>query len=303
MRQRAIGAGKGVKASGPAPRSRAKGALLDIYNFGDRLIATGDLDPVYNAIVGTIIERGQLARILIAYWCFYHLGVSAWMSQWEVDRDFWHFMERAADNSMWRRPCDMPTTPQFDPTPQFDRWPRGTERRHFRGAKSLASVQALAKTSPEAILDRLAEERMAGDVVTFLEGFPMFGPWIGFKAADMLERCAGVPIAFPDDWVLMYKEPAAALARLEKETSLSKLDVYGKLRRHFSKRPAPPSGDRACGVQEVETILCKWKSAKNGHYHIGKDIHEVRHGLKGWGDTAARMLKEMPKEVGEGLFA
>lgn len=41
-----------------------------------------------------------------------------------------------------------------------------------------------------------------------------------------------------------------------------------------------------CGVQEAETVLCKYKSYRNGHYFVGKDTKEIRYALKGWGATA-----------------
>jgi hypothetical protein len=255
-----------------------------IFKFGDRLIATGDLDPVYIAIVGAQLDYPQLARVLIAYWCFYHLGAAAWLS--EHDNYFWDAMTIAAEN-----------------TAPFDRWPRASERRHFRGAKCVAAVRALARSAPEDLIGKLTRLRTAGEVINAVMKWPMFGPWIGFKAADMLERCAGVPLRFPDDTCLMYAEPAAAITMLAQSEGQTREHIYSGLRSYFAKRKAPPKGDRACGVQEVETICCKWKSMRGGHYHIGKDITEVRHALLGWGDTAQRMHSHMPKEVRQGLFS
>jgi hypothetical protein len=34
-----------------------------------------------------------------------------------------------------------------------------------------------------------------------------------------------------------------------------------------------------------------------GHYHVGKDIHEQRAALAGWGETATRILAAYPPEV------
>jgi hypothetical protein len=70
-----------------------------------------------------------------------------------------------------------------------------------------------------------------------------------------------------------------------------------ELERHFQRLPAPPSNDRPCGVQEIETVLCKFKASLGGSYWIGRDIHEVRNALKGWGPTATKMLAAMPPEV------
>ena len=262
-----------------------------IFKFGDRLIATGDLDPVYIAIVGAQLDTPQLARVLIAYWCFYHLGAAAWLS--EQGKDFWDAMTVAAENT---EPAPRPAPPSVT-----QRWPRSSERRHFRGPKCVAAVRALSRSAPEDLIGGLARRRTAGDVINAVMKWPMFGPWIGFKAADMLDRCAGVAIRFPDDTCLMYAEPAAAITMLAQSEGQTREHIYAGLRSYFAKRKAPPKGDRRCGVQEVETICCKWKSMRGGHYHIGKDITEVRHALLGWGDTAQRMRTHMPTEVGHGF--
>jgi hypothetical protein len=125
----------------------------------------------------------------------------------------------------------------------------------------------------------------------------MFGPWIAYKAADMLERVLAIPIKFQDDLCLMYTEPAAALNMLMPKMRKGPKEIYSDLQLHFAKFRAPPFQDRPCGVTEVETILCKWKSARGGHYWIGKDIHEVHEGLKGWGPTALKLLEAMPAET------
>jgi hypothetical protein len=73
--------------------------------------------------------------------------------------------------------------------------------------------------------------------------------------------------------------------------------ALAELERHFHRFPAPPTNDRPCGVQEIETILCKFKASLGGSYWIGRDIHEVRKALTGWGLTAATMLAAMPAEA------
>jgi len=140
-----------------------------------------------------------------------------------------------------------------------------------------------------------------------VQEWPQFGPWIAFKAADMLERCAGSSLTFPHDLGVIYKEPREALDILSETEGATPTDgrspyvIWEDLLAYFADWKAPPDragGEfRACGVQEVETVLCKWKSHRNGHYRVGKDIREVREALHGWGATAERMLAAMPAEV------
>lgn len=53
---------------------------------------------------------------------------------------------------------------------------------------------------------------------------------------------------------------------------------------------APPSFDRAVNLQEVETMLCKFKSFYNGRYFVGKDIKELKHSLSLADNNQARGL-------------
>jgi hypothetical protein len=128
---------------------------------------------------------------------------------------------------------------------------------------------------------------------------PMFGDWIAFKAADVMERVLGAEIEFPNNILTFYKEPRAALDLLDVPPEKANLNLL----KYFADFRAPPSGNRPCNIQEVETICCKWKSYTSGHYYVGKDIHEIRKGLTGWGETATRLLNVMPKEIEQGLFS
>lgn len=105
---------------------------LDIESFGRHLITSGDLDPIYTALVRA--EKAgdysipQLCRWLVAYWCYYSAAVASFLSEKEGE-EFWHWMTVAARNE--------------EETPVGGRWPRGHERRHFRAAIALNSVSSL----------------------------------------------------------------------------------------------------------------------------------------------------------------
>ena len=287
------------------------GETMGVVEFGRALVKTQDLDPVYVAIWGAKLPEPQLCRLLLAYWCFYHLGAAAWLSQWEGE-EFWTFMGVAAINNRREgRPCDMPCPMQFDA------WPRAAERRHFRGQKCVTAVAWLRDQcpgdpqsghGPEEWVRMLScsplTERAIMDTV---QGWPMFGPWIAFKVADMMERVYGAQVRFDPDLGLMYEEPRRALDLLAVGMGPGEPPIpgvapgqrwwYAYLGAQLRGLAAPPAHDRPCGPQEVETVLCKWKSHANGHYWVGKDTHEVRHGLRGWGDTAERLLAACPREV------
>lgn len=265
--------------------------ILPVKEFGMRLLDTGDLDPVYIGLTGAFLPTSQLERWLLAYWCFYHAGSACWLSEREGP-DFWAHLTLAAENAT-------------SPPRSNGRWPRSAERRHFRGEKCVEAVGWLHHLfgEPEAPVRSLRTACRADQVMALVQSWPQFGPWIGFKAADMMERCAGVPLEFPEDLGLIYREPREALDILAEHRAIGDAShVWSNLLHFFCARAAPPAQVRpfrACGVQEVETILCKWKSHWRGHYRVGKDIHEVREGLHGWGETAERMLAAMPGEVSD----
>lgn len=179
------------------------------------------------------------------------------------------------------------------PSPIGDRWPRGTERRHFRGEKCLQAVYWLSQIEPEERIDELLQGTLTHqEIIARICKWPMFGPWIGFKAADMLERVLGVPIKFSDDIALIYKEPREALRLVIEREGYG----YENLLNHFSRFPAPPGKDRSCSHQEVETILCKWKSHIGGHYPLGKDSRELKEALDPrWGRTAQHLTNYVPQ--------
>jgi hypothetical protein len=67
------------------------------------------------------------------------------------------------------------------------------------------------------------------------------------------------------------------------------------MEKSFADLHAGPDYKRPIGIQEVETVFCKWKSHCSGHYPPGKDSIEIREGLHNWGDSAQEMIKHLPK--------
>jgi Alpha-glutamyl/putrescinyl thymine pyrophosphorylase clade 2 len=277
---------------------------LSIEEFGAKLLSTQDLDPVYSALEGARLERPQLLRLCLAYWCFYHLGAAAKLSE-QKGRKFWDTFMEAAVNA-------------GEPKP----WPRGAERRHFRGQQAISAVEELADryALPEDAALGLTGSR---DNATFLDvseaaqSHRGFGPWIAFKIADMRERVLGLPTDFRNCTLGIYKDPrqGGALAFYERELAAQRVvGTYAKepwtypvndadlaaviqhYINHFKKYRAPPRGDRPVNVQEVETIFCKYKSHRKGHYPPGKDTLELHHALSNphWGKTAAKLKEHLP---------
>jgi len=277
---------------------------LTVEAFGRQLITTGDLDPVYVMLVGTQLEEPQLARWLIAYWCLYHCGSASYISEAE-GAAFWERLMEAATN--------------LKPNPLGGRWPRGHERRHFRGRQGYASVYELSRAypTPEKMIQFLAQPTADGlaqlpfqTVADRAQTHRGFGPWMAFKIADMLERVLGVSVDFDQSTVFMFKDPVKAALMLWRQRMdfqsyvqpNNRADVLnwvvGLLQEEFKDLKAPPTRDRPIGVQEIETVLCKHKSHLSGHYPLWNDTDEISAGLNEWSrcsETAGLLLKHLPE--------
>ena len=251
-------------------------------SFGRALITTADLDPLYVMLVGAQLPRETLGRFILAYSMFYHAGVSAYLAS--TGNDFWEEC-RHADR---------------------EKWPRGTERRHYRGAISHNSIEACASIGmPEDVLDViypmsevqscLGAPLSFGQVFKGAQALSGFGPWIAFKLADLADRTGYFPVDFSDCHLSIYRDPVkgAALWRYGDQDAAIKPHEVGEvceeIRVAIGPLPAPPLYDRPINIQEVETVLCKFKSHNNGHYPIGKDTREITHGLDGWGILAHQL--------------
>lgn len=283
---------------------------LKIEEFGKILLDSGDLDPVYIALNAMEMPEEQLARWLVAYWCLYHPGTACWLSERETDREFWVQLWHAAQNKK--------------EAPVGGRWPRASERRHWRGAQAEASHESLREFGSALDILNMFKEHpnfhdarptkdlapVAYEVIDErVRRFKGFGPWIAFKVGDMLDRLDLVSIDFNQAAIFMFKDPRLAAIRLYKQRAgipddaklkdeAGAIDtVVDYLLKEFQTFSAPPLHDRSVGLQEVETILCKWKSHMNGHYPLYNDLIDIREGLEAWesvSPTAAEFKHHMP---------
>jgi hypothetical protein len=263
----------------------------EFINFGRDLIITEDLDPLYVGVFNAALSRSDLAAFLLTYWMFYNAGFSAMT----VDRlraagagAYWEAIARAAG----------------------DLTRRGTERRHFRGQKAVNAVATLSSwyaDGPEEAVDYIASPDYTGisrftGIMERAQKWPQFGPWIAFKAADMIDCCGYNAVDSTGCDLAMYKTPVAGAELYAQLSAVAPHNVVryavNELELEYIDLYAPPKFGRRVGIFEIETVLCKTKSAAGGHYHLGKDTVEIRHMLShSEGPTAAKILKCMPHVV------
>lgn len=246
--------------------------------FGQVLIGSGDLDPIYIMLHEANLDSNTLKRWLLAYWCYYSAGVASRIAE---SSDFW--------GDMWQA--------------HNLRWPRGAERRHFRGdvsRKALVCLQSTG-TTPERIVDHMTGGSDLSGIINRVQQYSGFGPWISWKIADMAERVLHLNVDFTHANLGMYRDPvkgAALVLTGDEDYPISPDElqsVVDNMTVAFRDYSAPPYYDRPINVQEVETVLCKYKSYCHGHYPPGKDTREVYHGLHGWGKLASQLRPYLPK--------
>lgn len=256
--------------------------VIPITEFGKALLVTEDLDPLYVMLRSAKLDPELLRRWCVAYWCFYSAGVCSQLASLPV-KEFWDGMERYAGQS---------------------RGLRGRERRHFRGTQATQSIKELRDRyrRPGQMVEYVASTRKFEQVAQRVQEHRGFGPWIAWKIADMLDRNLEYPVDFSRANLAMYSEPSKGAELVYRcwgspvEGSKSPVEyVVRRLTALFKEYKAPPVYDRPVNVQEVETILCKWKAHTTGHYSIGLDTREIRHGLHGWGPLAERLAGHLPQ--------
>lgn len=270
---------------------------LGVVDFGKQLLASADLDPVYVALLGANLERKQLARWLIAYWLFYSSGFACWVSEQAISK-FWDCLLEAARNEK--------------PTPFHGRWPRGAERRHFRGEAAVKAVQLLWSeygNSPEDMISSILEgPQDVRGIMERVKAHYLFGDWIAFKVADMLDAVWGAAVDQRELSAFLYDTPRKSilenwrggrfLARASEEGEVlveGMLWLRDSLAGNFlpHKPKSPPD------FFSLETVWCKHLSHVHGHYPLNKDVREISHGLLPWlpfSTTAKLFAKFMPRE-------
>lgn len=244
----------------PVSAAPVLGSKLDIYTFGKQLLDTKDLDPVYVLLWEAKLEQPLSLQWLLAYLAFYNVGTASWITE---QSDYWLGMRTAAGSK---------------------EYPRSSERRHYRGQQALDSVAWLEEQGVEALFKPLLVGKTTAEyIISEVKRWKRFGSWASFKMADILDRLGLVQVSFSFS-TAMYESPAEGamlLWELEGKPVVDHVCAWaaGQILVKLGKEPAPPRYERTVNLQEVETILCKWKSYMGGHYQVGKDIHEVREGL------------------------
>jgi len=277
---------------------------LEPLGFGQRLLATQDLDPVPLALHHLHLPPPQLRRFLLAWWLYDHPGTAALLSESKGGL-FWIRAAQGLEDE------------------DGGGLPRGPARRNYHGegpARVLRGMQA-TYPQPETLVNRLTpaeDEPLSFDahrqLILNLD-LPFYHPWMSFRVADTLERLLGARLYFdreqqrkmvaPGQWERHdYLEPPgdARPASLPSETDGQEQVRYGAmlasrawtlggpedaldhLAAGLRPHPGPPRHRRLSNAQECVLVLRKFGAHARGSYGIGQETLET---LAAWRALAA----------------
>jgi hypothetical protein len=177
------------------------------------------------------------------------------------------------------------------------KWPTGTERRANRGGKVIEHIQdymlkiAGSRNQHHWYTKDLQLDEGVWAVTDELEGnweilnsrlqtLHMNGRWAGYKHCEVLQKVNDIPVTAPHMGHVNSSGPRQGLAMLydcggltdNSPDTIAELDAMGwdlvvRLRKATSLH---------LEVEDVETILCNWKSLMKGKYYVGHDIDELQ---------------------------
>ena len=232
----------------------------EFYAFGREMIRARDLDAAICVLWEAQLDTDLLYRWLLARWCFCHSGTASWICQ--IPKLYWQRMQEAASSS---------------------NYPRGGDRRHFRGKAAYNSVQFLMSKGIDGLFKPLLKGGSVLQVTSYVKQWVGFGPWAAFDVADTIELLGIANVDCSLLYQCMYRSPEEAATLVWKLEGRPKLGETQRVQWALSRILAelgdlksPPRLHRNINYQEAETVLCRWKSFLSGSYYIGEDIQHCR---------------------------
>lgn len=262
---------------------------------------TGDLDPIYLALNRCAFDSITRNKWLTAYCAFYNAGFACMASEL-AGKEFWGLLMQAAVNE--------------EPTPFGERWPRASERRHFRGIQAIKAIQDWENKypeNPELMMEYIASAAPSfKGVLQNAQEHRSIGTWMSFKLVDLVDACMNAPIDQADITMFFYDTPKKSLLRLWREKQGFNDNVVPKnelqvleamveyLAEVFHSFAIPHKPTKQVDMFTLETIACKHLSHLNGHYPLYNDIDEITEGLAKWipySSNAQLLNRNMPRHL------
>lgn len=216
---------------------------MDWKKFAVQLFATEDADPGYVALAHARLPEDQKKRFMAAWVTYYHPGIAAQASEYHGDT-FWKFL-----------------------LGNYEKAPRASERRHFRGRAGQVALDAWRRQfkHPEEMVDYMRGDTYF-DVREHSHSVPQIGPYFVWKFADVQERVFRDPCDFTGAAKYSPKVPQDGAKLISKIATVEQ--VYARIVTELNVKlhKAPPWHDRSFTIQEAETVCCVYHQYIGGGY-------------------------------------
>lgn len=262
----------------------------DPISWGRKCIEAGDLEPLDSAlshmVADGLMDRAQLSRWWIAFWGVYNIGAASYLS--EQTETFWSALYDAAAND--------------EPSPLGERWPRGAERRHWRGQNAKTAVSWMWTNypkGPEGIMDFLYQDGDFLKTKKRAKSLPQFGEWASFDVVYTGLCHFGWSGHIPVNLDAFFRIPQQGAKEAGEYWGCTPDEALMRVMDGIVDVPVPPGHltKRMCRAGEAETIFCKWMHASHGSYYIGKDTRDMHATLTKWSTvspTAIALKARLP---------
>lgn len=237
---------------------------MTYLQFGDRMMRLSDHDFSHVVMANAPWTQEETERVFLAYRWFMHVGTACWLASVADIEQFWQRLES-----------------------EYDTLPRKIDRHQTRGARGWQTINYARQISsePSEILDVWYP---TGSSFAYcyheLIKVPDWGPsnvWHGYDMAERVLRWRNLPgVTLKESEDYMYDYPWEVLREYTDEEYPKSVDVARRMLDEFAYLPAPPFGDRSINMQELETILCRFRKYRKNRYEFGKDKATVIKNLK-----------------------
>lgn len=252
-------------------KSEAKLRWRDYLRFSNQMLKTSDIDPVYPVLhelnlrtPAQYSEQALWLSFLYVAWYNLPVGLTAYSKHPEPSEKI---------------------LPKID-----NSWPTGIERRANRGGKVVFHIDSYLKAvneygnqhdyyTADMNMDATTEKELHENwriVNQRLQLLYLNGRWAAYKHCEILRRVHGLPVLAPDMGNAFSSGPRAGLALFYGEIEGNSPAVIAQLDEQALDLQFRMAGSGVeVDIEELETLMCNWKSLVNGKYYIGHDIDEL----------------------------
>lgn len=257
---------------------------MGYFEFGKTMLGYSDHDFSHVAMANAAWTRQETDMVFLAYRFFMHIGTACWIADAGSVEGFWQRLEA-----------------------EYDTLPRKIDRHQTRGVSGWRTINQVRAISddPSKVLDFWYP-----DGATYTDVYPKimavhdWGKSNAWHNFDMAERTLPQrhlrAVTLREAELYMYDYPWEVLATYVDENYQTSSAVAARMLAEFDRAGVvtPPFGDRPISMQELETVLCRYRKYRKGGYVFGKDKKTVIKNLLWRPSRLANLALEASQHIG-----